>query len=566
MFIRILTFLAVALLPFTLFSQTPTLTDNTLEIRAVTETPFAPVKIAHNQQDSMLYVLTQSDGIYQVNAASGTKTQVQTAGDLGLEDIQGLDIATDGTFYIVGNDKNEQNATNTVQIRRGIITDGTWEWTTVAEAAPYPLSNTDFDHIMNELVVGPNDEYLYINSGSRTDHGEIQDVDGQYPDLRETPLTAKIIRVPADSTGLYLENDLQYLQDNGYIFAEGTRNSFGLAFDGNGELFSADNAGERDDPGEFNWLQEGKHYGFPWRIGGNNTPMQFDGYDPSEDQLLSTDSRDAIFYNDPDYPAPPEGLSFVEPILNYGPDAVNYKDPETGEVFNASEQDTAISSFTGHRSSLGLIFDTDSVLSDHYKGDGFVLAFTGGNDNSFLLRFMDDPGEDLLHLELTKDGDTYTMQSTTIAQNFLNPIDAEIVGDKIYVMEFRNSWLNNSSSPWNNVRATQIWEIDFSPMATGIEEPASQTPAQFVLNQNYPNPFNPTTQITYSLQQSGQITLDVYNTLGKKVSTLVNGQKSSGQHSVTFNAENLPSGLYFYRLSLAGETTSILTRKMMLLK
>jgi|AntRauTorckE6833_2_1112554.scaffolds.fasta_scaffold16954_2 glucose/arabinose dehydrogenase len=566
MFIKILSFLAVAFLPFSLFSQTPTLTDNSLRIRAITETPFAPVKIAHNQQDSMLYVLTQSDGIYQIDAESGSSTRVQSAGDLGLEDIQGLDIATDGTFYIVGNDKNEQNATNTVQIRRGVITDGNWEWTTVAEAAPYPLSNTDFDHIMNEIVVGPNDKFLYINSGSRTDHGEIQDVDGQYPDLRETPLTAKIIRVPADSTDLYLENDLQYLKDNGYIFAEGTRNSFGLAFDGNGKLFSADNAGERDDPGEFNWLQEGNHYGFPWRIGGNNTPMQFEGYDPSEDPLLSTDSRSAIFYNDPNYPAPPEGVSFVEPILNYGPDAVNYKDAETGEVFSASEQDTAISSFTGHRSSLGLIFDTDSVLTDSYKGDGFVLAFTGGNDGSFLLQHMDDAGEDLLHLELTKDGDTYTMQSTIIAHSFLNPIDSEIVKDKIYVMEFRNDWLNNSSSPWSNVRDTQIWEIDFSPMATGIEEPVSQTPSQFSLSQNYPNPFNPTTQITYALNRPGQVTLEVYNTLGKKVSTLVNMQQSSGQHSVTFNAQNLPSGLYFYRLSLAGDQSSVQTRKMMLLK
>jgi len=54
--------------------------------------------------------------------------------------------------------------------------------------------------------------------------------------------------------------------------------------------------------------------------------------------------------------------------------------------------------------------------------------------------------------------------------------------------------------------------------------------------------------------------------LGKKVSTLVNMQQSSGQHSVTFNAQNLPSGLYFYRLSLAGDQSSVQTRKMMLLK
>ena len=459
--------------------------------------------------------------------------------------------------------KNEEDATNTSFLKKGIADeDGNWEWITIAEMAPYPLSNTDFDHIMNEVVLSPDNKYAYINSGSRTDHGEVQSVDGKYPGLRETALTAKILKIPTDSVGLYLEDDLNYLQENGFIHAEGTRNSFGLNFDGEGRLFSADNAGERDDPGEFNWLQEGKHYGFPWRIGGNDTPMQFDDYDPSEDMLLTTDSRSEIFYNDPDYPAPPQGVEFVEPILNYGPDGVNYKDANTGEVFDASEQDTAISSFTAHRSSLGLVFDSDSALIGDYTGDGFVLAFTGGNDGAFLLQHMNDPGEDLLHLELTASGDTFTMQSTRIAQGFLNPIDSEIIENKIYVMEFTNSWLNNPS-PWDDARSTQIWEITFPQNSTTTERAGEGIAHSIELSQNYPNPFNPSTSISFELPTSGKVSLNVFDMLGREVQELVNGYQAAGSHEVRFNAQNLPSGMYIYRLKTG---TVELTRKMMLIK
>ncbi|SMO42654.1 T9SS type A sorting domain-containing protein [Gracilimonas mengyeensis] len=547
-------------------NQSPQVHDSSLGLRAVAQTPSAPVKIAHNPTDGYLYVLTQSSGIHRVDVEANTITQVQTASELGIEDAQGLTISSDGTFYLVGNNPDTENATNIVYIKRGVIDGDAWTWSTVATTAPYPLSNTDFDHIMNEIKIGPNDEYLYINSGSRTDHGEEQAVwgegypdEGLYPGTREVPLTAKILKVPADSTDLFLENDLNYLNANGYIFAEGTRNSFGLAFDGEGRLFSADNAGERDDPGEFNWLQEGKHYGFPWRIGGNDTPMQFEGYNPEEDLLLSTDSRDAIFYNDPDYPAPPEDLEFTEPILNYGPDGVNYKDAETGEVLDASAQDTAIASFTGHRSSLGLVFDADSALSGNYTGDGFVLAFTGGNDPYFLLQHMNDPGEDLLHLELTPSGDTFTMNSTRIASGFLNPIDSEIVGDKIYVLEFKNSWLNG----WSQ---THIWEVDFSGMSTSINETSPTPPPAFALDQNYPNPFNPVTVITYKLPVKSEVTLEVFDIAGRKVTTLLDQPQFAGTHTVNFDAGHLSSGVYFYKLSVTGSQSFTKVRKMTLLK
>ncbi|MGE5458514.1 MAG: T9SS type A sorting domain-containing protein [Methanococcaceae archaeon] len=83
------------------------------------------------------------------------------------------------------------------------------------------------------------------------------------------------------------------------------------------------------------------------------------------------------------------------------------------------------------------------------------------------------------------------------------------------------------------------------------------------LLQNYPNPFNPSTTINYTLEKPGMVTLRVYDVLGRLVSTLVNQSQSAGSHSVNFNASNLSSGIYFYKID-AGSFQSI--RKMMLIK
>jgi len=80
---------------------------------------------------------------------------------------------------------------------------------------------------------------------------------------------------------------------------------------------------------------------------------------------------------------------------------------------------------------------------------------------------------------------------------------------------------------------------------------------------NYPNPFNPTTNISYSLAEDGFVSLKVYNVLGKEVAALVNKVKPAGNYSVSFNASNLPSGVYIYTLQTNGKS---LTQKMILLR
>lgn len=87
--------------------------------------------------------------------------------------------------------------------------------------------------------------------------------------------------------------------------------------------------------------------------------------------------------------------------------------------------------------------------------------------------------------------------------------------------------------------------------------------ASFALQQNYPNPFNPTTQINYSVGERGTVTLAVYDLLGREIATLVNEVKEPGSYKVNFNASNLPSGVYTYRIQSGN---FVQTKKMMLMK
>ena len=90
-----------------------------------------------------------------------------------------------------------------------------------------------------------------------------------------------------------------------------------------------------------------------------------------------------------------------------------------------------------------------------------------------------------------------------------------------------------------------------------------RTAAGYQLLPNYPNPFNPTTNINFNLPVTSNVQLTVYNLLGQKVATLIDGRTAAGLHTVKFDAQNLASGVYFYRLK-AGDL--MLQRKMTLIK
>jgi hypothetical protein len=102
--------------------------------------------------------------------------------------------------------------------------------------------------------------------------------------------------------------------------------------------------------------------------------------------------------------------------------------------------------------------------------------------------------------------------------------------------------------------------IDFFP--TKVDEITVEL-NQFNLSQNYPNPFNPSTNIQYSVPQSSNVVIKVFDILGNELETLVKEEKPAGTYEIAWFAEQLPSGIYFYRLQVG---SFVETKKMLLLK
>lgn len=123
--------------------------------------------------------------------------------------------------------------------------------------------------------------------------------------------------------------------------------------------------------------------------------------------------------------------------------------------------------------------------------------------------------------------------------------------------------VNNLRFVYNNGDTVLVDPFQYIWPTTDVPNDKIQIPSDFVLSQNYPNPFNPSTKIGYNLSTNSFVTLKVYDILGREIETLVNEEKSIGNYEVEFNASNLPSGTYFYRIA-AGDF--IETKKMILVK
>ncbi len=114
------------------------------------------------------------------------------------------------------------------------------------------------------------------------------------------------------------------------------------------------------------------------------------------------------------------------------------------------------------------------------------------------------------------------------------------------------------------IYTTRQFETPPGDILTSEEpEELAGVPTEFKLGQNYPNPFNPTTTFNYDVAEAGVVKLEVFDMLGRKVSELVNERRSPGSYTISFNAGNLSSGMYFYRMKAGNE---VFIKKMMLIK
>ena len=136
-------------------------------------------------------------------------------------------------------------------------------------------------------------------------------------------------------------------------------------------------------------------------------------------------------------------------------------------------------------------------------------------------------------------------------------------GDPVHDIDFRSvyatvlqNWFNIDDATVSGVLGRSFSTLPFINTPTNTAVETTPIPEAFALQQNYPNPFNPQTTIPYLLHRSEQVRLRVYDVRGRLVSTLVDQTQPAGQHVVTFEANRLPSGVYFYRLETSAGVQS----------
>ena len=132
-----------------------------------------------------------------------------------------------------------------------------------------------------------------------------------------------------------------------------------------------------------------------------------------------------------------------------------------------------------------------------------------------------------------------------------------------YPLTSVNSLLIKDNYIFAGTEGNSVWRRSLQEIITGIGKISQEELSGFELFQNYPNPFNPTTQIKYGIPNDGFVSLKVYDILGREVKLLVNEYKKAGYYEANFNASNLPSGMYLYRI-YAGDYNAV--KKMVLVK
>jgi photosystem II stability/assembly factor-like uncharacterized protein len=247
--------------------------------------------------------------------------------------------------------------------------------------------------------------------------------------------------------------------------------------------------------------------------------------------ILAGDSRSLRYTTD-------GGTTWSVPTIAGHPAGVGV----TGTVYDLCIIDSTHAWAAGNRF---LYFSSNMGQTWNYVAHGFV-----GTDTSFYgINFKDvnngyAVGYKGLVLKTTNGGANWT-SITEIPSS-------ESVYGPVY---------DGAGNPWVYTPSGRLYTT--SGVVSAVPPEGEALPQQYVLGQSYPNPFNPATTITFSLPQSGHITVKVYNVLGAEVATLVDGVVEAGNHAVTFDGSRLASGVYLYRLE-AGRFSAV--RRTLLVK
>lgn len=349
---------------------------------------FRPVRVQPHPGTGLFYVLYTNGDLWQVDAEKSAKKKVLDRQAYFRKEAApfvqslGFHIDANGLAYIVVNERHDNDRPKRAHVAVYRVADlggdaRASEWL----GFDHPWGTGPYNHGACHIATGP-DGMIYLSVGSRTDHGE----PGKKPEEThidtggETEVTACMMRL-----------DPKQSPPRPEIWARGLRNSFGFAWDDQGRLVATENGPDADHPEELNWVQKGKHYGFPYRFGNLALPMYPDAA-----------------------PAPKELTAFEKPIVNLGP---------------AAKPGAAVEyTFDPHCSPAGIIFYRKGTLPAPYEGGFFVTRF--GN---FLGKTP--VGFDLLHVRLVEKDGSLSAEIRTVLEKLRRPIDVCQWNGKLYILE-----------------------------------------------------------------------------------------------------------------------------------
>lgn len=243
--------------------------------------------------------------------------------------------------------------------------------------------------------------------------------------------------------------------------------------------------------------------------------------------------------------------TFERAIENYNSGYQIPMSPQSPSRFEVNSSDTGIV----------LSWDYDELLTENIQGFEIFRA-SGKVDSTYQLLYRASKDERIVvdgepstrrnyqgeyFLESPKRGTSYFYYIITKGEvnkdsTGKTPTGSRLVSNRYYTQTYQPS-------------------RTFQPVGTEIKR---EIPDRVELFQNYPNPFNPSTTISFYIDQSSKVKIQVFNMLGQKIATLTDAVKSAGKHNLRWNAEGLSSGIYFYQLNVEGKET--LTKQLILMK
>ena len=200
-----------------------------------------------------------------------------------------------------------------------------------------------------------------------------------------------------------------------------------------------------------------------------------------------------------------------------------------------------------------------------YWQDVLIDSITYDNNKNLIEEFIWWDSSNSKWIPTLKNSYSYDSNNNRIA--FLaqgrTGVDWSNLQRNLYTYDNYNNMVEDLFQFWDDTIFVNGYRALYSYIPTSIGKQIGLIYLTFVLNQNYPNPFNPSTIISYSIPSEGKVTIKIYNVLGQEIKTLINRTETAGNHQIIFNAGNLSSGIYLYRIQ-AGDYTQ--TKKMILLK